>query len=549
MLILLNNIYTACPKSEPGQKNFWMNIAIGKNHGFICAEDGSAWAIGYGGSGQLGLPVYVIVNAQNPNGKSYTDDKSLPFNYEFSDIKSEHNSNSSGFSPLLTEPLEWTKPPYKSILKVACGKYHTLFLTDSRQVLSSGLFLNGRLGLGNGLIRNINKPTIIRNLSNIVDISCGRDFSLALNSSGAIFSWGSDGHGCLGNGTSRADQWDPGVLHDIPEMACVLAGQIHCGAITKRGKIYMWGSGEHGQLGLKLGPGEKIVLTPKLVSHSSITKKKIISLALGKYHTVALTQGLDVYSWGTNERGQLGISMPMSSIMQRSIQIYPPTLIRMLVGKGIFKIACGKNHSCGLSLSGLLYTWGENRNGQLGHQLELPTQEIPMIVKTLAGKPLSNVYAAYDYTIMIQDSDVDLNRHQNYFDLWRSTLVFEDQKETQKDSEEQSPEELKDNKIIGKGRSGKAEKIRKKSPGRRKAEVNGPILVTSTEKVYRFRRYKGDDTCVTIFTDKEENYNEGDSKLREIYEKFWLQNHPAYKPKNNGEIFFADKDPNEELIE
>ena len=52
-----------------------------------------------------------------------------------------------------------------------------------------------------------------------VDISCGRDFSLALNSSGAIFSWGSDGHGCLGNGTSRADQWDPGVLHDIPEMA------------------------------------------------------------------------------------------------------------------------------------------------------------------------------------------------------------------------------------------------------------------------------------------------------------------------------------------
>ena len=338
--------------------------------------------------------------------------------------------------------------------------------------------------------------------------------------------------GCLGNETTRLEQWDPIALKELPEISSMTAGQIHCGAITKKGKIYMWGSNDKGQLGLKLT--EKIINKPRLLN--AFAKKKIISIALGKYHSIALTQSFDVYSWGSNENGQLGISMPMFFLMQKNEQIYTPTLVRSLIDKGIFKIACGKKHSCGLSLTGLLYTWGDNRKGQLGHQLELQTQGVPMIVKALTNKPLTNVFAGYNCTIMAQDFEGNVNRNQQFFDLWKTVTFSENRKDIKK---------LPENEITSKNTKGlkEAEKVKRGSPGRKRVELDAPILVTNTEKIYRFRRCKGDDTCVTIFTDKISNNTE--DKMKKLYEKFWLQNHPSYKPKNYGEIFFGDKDPDE----
>ena len=94
------------------------------------------------------------------------------------------------------------------------------------------------------------------------------------------------------------------------------------------------------------------------------------------------------------------------------------------------------------------------------------------------------------------------------------------------------------------------DKLSKRSPGRAKGDFNGPVLVTNNEKVYRFKRYKGDDSCVTIFTDKDaESNSEMENKTREIYEKFWMQDYPAFKAKDKGEIFFADKDQDDEIFE
>lgn len=513
-----------------GGKNIWKNVSVGKAHGFLHADDGSLWATGYGGSGQLGLPLYRIANAQSKT--NYTSDKDLAFTYDFADFKGMPKPTTE-FSPILQTPCEWTKPPNKVILKVACGKYHTLFLTGSRQVLATGLAGRGRLGVGDVGSKNVSVPKQVAYLGEVVDVSCGKDFSLALDSAGVVYSWGSNKYGCLGNGSAKSEQWEPAALNELPEIACIVAGQIHCGAITRRGKVCMWGSGEQGQLGFKLGPAEKVAPKPKMVSHTAIAKKKIISIALGKYHTLALTQGFDVYSWGSNEYGQLGISMPMSLITLKTSQTHPPALVRLLTSKGAFKIACGKNHSCALSLSGLLYTWGDNRSGQLGHQLELQTQGVPMIVRAAAEKPLANVFAGYSYTVMVQDSEVGVSRNQQFFNLWKSGNALEDQKEPKR-----SP-----------GNEGKAKNnttVRKReSLERRKGELDGPILVTPTEKVYRFRRSKNDDTCVTVFADCKPPLTEPEERLKAMYTRFWLQSHPLCKPKSNGEIFFGDKGADE----
>uniref|UniRef100_A0A8C6HDX1 Uncharacterized protein n=1 Tax=Mus spicilegus TaxID=10103 RepID=A0A8C6HDX1_MUSSI len=85
---------------------------------------------------------------------------------------------------------------------------------------------------------------------------------------------------------------------------------------------------------------------------------KIIQVSCGHYHSLALSEGGHVFSWGRNSEGQLGLGKN-----SRSQAI--PQKVKSLEGIPLAQVAAGGTHSFALSLTGTSFGWGSNRYGQL----------------------------------------------------------------------------------------------------------------------------------------------------------------------------------------
>ena len=85
------------------------------------------------------------------------------------------------------------------------------------------------------------------------------------------------------------------------------------------------------------------------------------SIAAGMYHTLILSEGGKVHSWGLNDYGQLGVSP--TDVTHTGMM---PTPVDALTQNVIVRVVCGMFHSAAIAHNGQLYTWGNNAFGQLG---------------------------------------------------------------------------------------------------------------------------------------------------------------------------------------
>lgn len=79
----------------------------------------------------------------------------------------------------------------------------------------------------------------------------------------------------------------------------------------------------------------------------------------GRFSLHAHTPGGDVFSWGSNSQGQLGLGKQVSVQPQ-------PALVLSLTGVPVTLVVAGGTHTLILTLSGLVYCCGANKEGQLG---------------------------------------------------------------------------------------------------------------------------------------------------------------------------------------
>ena len=115
-------------------------------------------------------------------------------------------------------------------------------------------------------------------------------------------------------------------------------------------ETYSCGRNDYGQLGLNHLDDRNI---PALIE--ALNGKKIISIGCGQYHTVVASNEGDVYSFGRNDSGQLGLTITDNSV----------SVPKEVKGLKSQQIACGYYHSVAVS-NGQLYCWGKNDSGQLG---------------------------------------------------------------------------------------------------------------------------------------------------------------------------------------
>ncbi|XP_043284859.1 RCC1 and BTB domain-containing protein 1-like isoform X3 [Venturia canescens] len=179
---------------------------------------------------------------------------------------------------------------------------------------------------------------------------------LALTEKGEIYSWGHNGFCELGNGSSNQVSTPAKIetnLADkvVVEIAC---GSHHSLALTNEGEVYAWGQNSSGQVGSGISTNQN---TPRKVN-SSLAGKKVVNIACGQSSSMAVTNYGEVYGWGNDSVGQLGTS--------KYVNQPNPHKVGGLSGIVIEKVVCGYSHTLALSDEGELFVWGGNAYGQLG---------------------------------------------------------------------------------------------------------------------------------------------------------------------------------------
>jgi len=178
------------------------------------------------------------------------------------------------------------------------------------------------------------------------------------------------------------------VLEILPiiKIKQVTCGNEHVILLSESGMVFTFGNGSRGQLGHgNVEPQDK----PKLVE--ALEGIEIKSVAAGGWHTLALSETLDLYVWGWNESGQLGISMESDKKCDnlKTDDHKIPSLLTLPHPLSIgdeeitfVNISCGSRHSAGVSSDGYLWSWGWNKYGQLGHG-DTITRKTPTCVNTV----------------------------------------------------------------------------------------------------------------------------------------------------------------------
>ena len=196
-----------------------------------------------------------------------------------------------------------------------------------------------------------------------------------------VHSWGSNRFGELGidhvdgqSSQAKPDQCEPDFVPTLGHEALletganlqrIISGQNHVVAITEEGNLYVWGRNDMGQLGLGFADAEdtRTRFKPTFLElfSSNGAKLEVIDAAVGLEHTVVLINGGRVYSWGSNQYGQLGIDVTPDLTPFTSV----PTPIDV-GGELVMNVSAAAGHSVALSFTGGVYTWGANQEGQLG---------------------------------------------------------------------------------------------------------------------------------------------------------------------------------------
>jgi len=156
---------------------------------------------------------------------------------------------------------------------------------------------------------------------------------------------------------------------DMPwPVAAVACGAQHALLLDVFGGLQSFGCGADGQLGhgglnTEKAPRRVAAFAGSCVVDISAGNAHSLALAVNASETAARTlMGTELYAWGLNEEGQLGIGTRTSAAF--------PTTVGGTAHRGCGRLSCGDFHSALVTARGDLYTWGYGRAGRLGHGTE-----------------------------------------------------------------------------------------------------------------------------------------------------------------------------------
>lgn len=293
------------PESSPVVK-----VSCGRTHSILLNKDGHVFSLGNNSLGQCGRPIKE--KEEYFGRRDVHRIESLPEN----------------------------------VIDVKCGQDHSMFLTSNGKVYSCGWSADGQTGLGH--FDNQPIPAKVKgDIKNvkIVKLSSCCDTVLALDNEGNVFGWGNSEYSQFRTlADSESEQFNqprllritnvPGTIVDIA------AGGTICAVLNDKGQVFVWGFGILGK-----GPRVEHSSLPTLVPESLFgmniynSEIKVIKIFAGHSNFAAITNQGDMYAWGKNRAGNLGLS--------HGTDQYFPMKVDMNLGN-VKKVALGLDHTCAI---------------------------------------------------------------------------------------------------------------------------------------------------------------------------------------------------------
>jgi alpha-tubulin suppressor-like RCC1 family protein len=283
---------------------------------YALESNGTVWAFGEGAVGQLGdglqeASLEVAVRVQFPAGVKIVaigEAESEGFAIDSTGQGWAWGRGGEGSLCLGERALDLSTPvkvpEITDATAVQGGAHHVLWLLKSGTLEACGSNHRGELGVGAG-VRKSESPLPVPGLSKVVEISAGQMTSCARTSSGAVYDWGGDANGQVGNGMEEASVFEPfHVSLPGPASAISCGGNKaidgHTLAIVE-GAVYGWGEDSYGQLGD--GATENKLLPVRATETRSLG---LVHVVASGACSLGLTASGDVYAWGSDEGEALG---------------------------------------------------------------------------------------------------------------------------------------------------------------------------------------------------------------------------------------------------
>lgn len=282
----------------------------------------------------------------------------------------ETATTGSGPAPVTLEAEDGHHP---AVLEVALGARHSAAITEGGALWTwgwGGSFWKGAGALGHGGRGNVETPALVKSFveqgEEVRQVACGSQHTLVLTSEGRLYSTGKGDFGILGRGDTRDAtefeeieyffQSNDSILNpnDPTTIVKVGAGSNFSAALSQNGELWVWGRNDYGQLGLgeeAMGDMYSAERYPRLVRSLPVEGHRIVDFDCGEHHLVILTGSGAIYEWGN----------------RTWLEPHPVTLpSRYEEGlKNIVKIVAGEKCSFALTKEGRVYSWGSKASGCL----------------------------------------------------------------------------------------------------------------------------------------------------------------------------------------
>jgi alpha-tubulin suppressor-like RCC1 family protein len=314
-------------------------------------------------------------------------------------------TGSGTFTPDPTPELVTLPGATGTVVEAAGGEGFSLALTSTGQLYGFGGDGSGEIAQTppSNVLEPNPTPTLIPVPGvTFAKVTTGAEHVLAVSSTGVLYTFGEDRYGQLGYETAKNVETNQNIPNPTPTpvtlpgasgtVTQVAAGLVFSLALTSTGQLYSFGENAYGQLGNTTQVGTfKANPTPAPVSLPGATGA-ITHIAAGQFYSLISTATGQLYAFGVNQCGQLGLETNSGTV-----EANPTPALVTLPGAngGIRELSAGAFQSLVLTGSGQLYAFGCNGYGQLGSTINngkiLTPNPTPTLVMPPEGDAIESI--------------------------------------------------------------------------------------------------------------------------------------------------------------
>ncbi|PKA66099.1 Ultraviolet-B receptor UVR8 [Apostasia shenzhenica] len=282
------------------------------------------------------------------------------------------------------------------------GPGHSIAVTSSGAVYSFGSNSSGQLG--HGTLEEESRPRIIKSLQGIriIQAAVGAGRTMLISDAGRVYAFGKDSFGEAeygGQGSKFVTK--PQLVESLKGVYVVQAaiGNFFTAVLSREGKVYTFSWGKEAKLGHQTEPND---VEPHLLG-DALENIPVVQIAAGYCYLLALAcqpTGMSVYSVGCGLGGKLGHGSRTDERHPRLIEQFQALNLQPAV------VAAGAWHAAVVGRDGRVCTWGWGRYGCLGHGNE-ECESVPKVVEALSRVKAVHV-ATGDYTTFVVSAEGDV---------------------------------------------------------------------------------------------------------------------------------------------